>query len=140
MTHDSLSQCKEVEHWASRCYSGFVELAGSASWDTGEHNDQPLHSDSKHWGCCWVHHCSSKHCWALLGMVPDCQTATRDAVDSGCHTTVGIEDATSYGFARGTGHGSTDWVAPGFSVENPIEDKHAGGCCFQKPSLGASSS
>jgi hypothetical protein len=98
MTHGSLSQCKEVKHWACGCCSGSVELAGSASWDTGEYSDQPLHSDSKHWGCCWVHHSSPEHGWALLGVVPDCQTTARGAASSGCHTVVGFEDTAGSGF------------------------------------------
>jgi hypothetical protein len=100
MTHGSLSQCKEVEHWASSCCSGSVELTGSASWDTGEHSVQPLHSGSKRLGYCWVHHSSLEHCWALSNVVPDCQTAARGAAGSGCHTTVGIEDVAGSGSAR----------------------------------------
>jgi hypothetical protein len=60
-------------------------------------------------------------------MVPDCQTAARDATGSDCHTIAGIGDVAGSSYAGDTGHGSTDWVAPGFSVENPIEDKHAVG-------------
>jgi hypothetical protein len=77
-----------------------------------------------------VHHSSQEHCWALPGVVPNCQTAVGAVAGSGCHTVVGIGDVASSGSARGTGHGSTDWVVPGFSVENPIVDRHTGGCCF----------
>jgi hypothetical protein len=52
--------------------SGSMELAGSASWDSGDQSDQPLHNDSKHWDYCWVHHSSPEHCCALPGVVPDC--------------------------------------------------------------------
>jgi hypothetical protein len=41
-------------------------------------------------------------------MVPDCQTVAGDATGSDCHTTVGIRDVASFGFAGGTDHGSTD--------------------------------
>jgi hypothetical protein len=59
-----------------------------------------------------------------------CQIATRDAAGSDCHTVTDIGDAAGSGYARGTIHGSTNWVAPGFSIENPADDKHAGDCCF----------
>jgi hypothetical protein len=129
MTHGSLSQC-EAEHCASGCCSGSVGLAGSSSWDTGEHSDQTLHNGSKHWGCCWVHHSSLEHCWAPPGVVPDCQTVVGGAIDSDCHTAVGIRDTAGSGSAEGTSHDSTDRVAPGFSIENPAEDKHTDRCFF----------
>jgi hypothetical protein len=98
-----------------------MELAGSASWDSGDQSDQPLHNDSKHWDYCWVHHSSPEHCCALPGVVPDCQIAVEDAAGSDYHIVAGIGDATSSDYAGGTDHGSMDWVAPDFSVENPAK-------------------
>jgi hypothetical protein len=77
-----------------------------------------------------VHHSSPEHCWALPSVVPNCQTAVGGAAGSDCHTAVGIGDVAGSGSAGGTSHGSTDRVVPGFSVENPVVNRHKGECCF----------